>query len=157
MKEEKLTDITTAIIHQMTFLCTDCNITGDIIDNQDLTCSMKSPSYVIYSARIKATFNTDRITLISMIDEWIDSDDMVVTIITTGIVLTINPLCPVIISSHNDEECLSVTTPTSEVSTNNDEMIPTSTVILMGVMILMILAFIAIILAIIIKHRCDSK
>ena len=155
MKEEKLTDITTAIIHQMTFLCTDCNITGDIIDNQDLTCSMKSPSYVIYSARIKATFNTDRITLISMIEEWIDSDDMVVTIITTGIVLTINPQCPVIISSHNDEECLSVTMPTSEGSTDN--MIPTSTVILMGVMILMILAFIAIILAIIIKHRCDSK
>ena len=144
---EKLGDITRAILKELALLCTDCGITDDIIDEQSIFCSEKSPEFLIYRARLKGTAHTDSRTLRSLIEEWVSRGG---SIIVTGILMPIDSECAVAISSLSEAECETSSTDTNTSSTNN------STGAIIGGVVAAILIAIALVIVAIValkRHR----
>ena len=105
-RDQKLEDVTNAVIDQLFDSCTDCSITSDIIDTQSFACNSQSPTYVTYRARLEGTSETDSDSLISLIEDWVRGG---ARIVVTRLLITLDTDCSVAISSFNEGECSSLT------------------------------------------------
>ena len=135
---EKLDDITNAVSKALTDSCSGCGITNNIIDIQSLNCFRNSDTYVTYQARLEGTSETDSGSLTSLIEKWVSGKP---SISVTGILMTVDPDCPVAISSFSEGECSSTTAPTS--SSSSDTVF-----IIGGVVVVIFILLIAIIIVI---------
>ena len=106
---EKLEDISNAVLEELTASCADCGITSDIIDRQSFACFPESPTYVTYRARLEGTSETDSGSLISLIEKWVSGR---ASIIVTGVLMTMDSECSVAISSLSEGECSPTQPPT---------------------------------------------
>ena len=119
--DEKLQDITNAVLDELITSCIECGITNNIVNMQSFSCISKSPTYVTYRARLEGTSETDSGSLISLIEKWVSGE---ASIIVTGVLMTVDSECSVAISSLSEEECLTndpTTNPTTY-STTDSEM-----------------------------------
>ena len=106
-RNEKLEDITSAVVKQLTASCTDCGISSDIIDEQSFACFPESPTHVTFRARLGGSSETDSGSLISLLESWVSGG---ATIIVTGVLMTVDAECSVAISSLSEGECSMTTT-----------------------------------------------
>ena len=113
-RKEKLEDITSAVLEELTSSCDECRITSDIIDKPSFACYPESPTYVTYRARLEGTSETDSGSLISLIEDWVSGG---AGIIVTGVLMTVDSECSVAISSLTEGECSSSTTTSSSSDT----------------------------------------
>ena len=144
----------------LTDSCTDCDITSDIIDRLSFACYPESPTYVTYRARLEGTSETDSGSLISLIEDWVRGG---VSIIVTGVLMTVDSDCSVAISSLNEGECfevLPITDPTanSTTATTNASSSANTGIIIGGIMavvvvVLIIAVTVVIIVALVSKNR----
>ena len=150
-RKEKLEDITSAVLEELTSSCDECGITSDIIDKPSFACYPESPTYVTYRARLEGTSETDSGSLISLIQDWVSGGT---SIIVTGVLMTVDSECSVAISSLNEGECSSTTTSSSQS--------PSDTAAIIGgvvaVVIFLIIAITVItIVALVMKNRRSIK
>ena len=126
--EQKLEDITSAVLEELTESCAECGISSDIIDRQSFACFPESPTHVTFRARLGGSFETDSGSLISLLESWVSGG---ATIIVTGVLMTVDAECSVAISSLSEGECSMTTTQTpdttasSMTSSENTTMMPT--------------------------------
>ena len=138
-------DITSAVVDQLTASCSDCGITGDIIDTRSFACFPESPTHVTYRARLEGTSETDSGSLISLIEDWVRGGP---SIVVTGVLMTVDSECSVAISSLSEGECDMKTSSTS--SSNNAAIIGGIVVIVLGIVIAVT---VVIIVALVLKNR----
>ena len=159
--EQKLKDITNAVLEELTVSCTDCGIASDIIDKQSFVCFPESPTHVTYRARLEGTSETDSGSLISRIEKWTSDGSR---IIVTGVLMTVDSECLVAISSLSEGECQpppTIPTPSSSMITTDSTASSSSSntaSIIAGVVvavfsIVAIIVAIVVIVALILKHR----
>ena len=137
-------DITNAILKELTASCTECGITNDIINTQSFACFPESPTYVTYFAKLEGTSKTDSGSLISLIEEWVSGG---VSIIVTGILMTVDPECSVAVSSLSEGECFPAQLPK-----NNGAIIGG----VVAVILIVSVALTVIAVAFIMKIRCEN-
>ena len=142
---EKLEDITTAVIEELTASCAECGITDDIIDKQSFACFPESPTYVTYRARLEGTSETDSGSLISLIEEWVSGG---ASIIVTGVLMTVDSECSVAISSLSEGEC----SPTTDSTTTNTTL-PTIVGGVVASLFIIALSVVIIVVSLVIKRR----
>ena len=99
--EQKLEDVTSAIVKELTPSCAECGISSDIIDEQSFACFPESPTHVTLRARLRGSAETDSGSLISLLESWVSGG---ATIIVTGVLMTVDPECSVAISSLSEKE-----------------------------------------------------
>ena len=145
-RDQKLEDITSAIIDQLTDSCSDCDITSDIIDRQSFSCYPESPRYVTYRARLEGTSETDSGSLISLIEDWVRGG---ASIMLTRVLITVDMDCAVAISSFNERECSSST---DETDTSSDPTIGAVITVVIVLIIAITVAIVAIV-ALFLKNR----
>ena len=118
-KNEKLEDITSAVVKELTASCAECSISSDIIDEQFFACFPESPTHVTFRARLGGSSETDSGSLISLLESWVSGG---ATIIVTAVLMTVDAECSVAISSLSEGECVPDTETTgtsSQSSTDN--------------------------------------
>ena len=101
--EQKLEDITSAVLEELTASCVECGISSDIIDRQSFSCFPESPTHVTFRARLGGSSETDSVSLISLLESWVSGG---ATIIVTGVLMTVDAECSVAISSLSEGECV---------------------------------------------------
>ena len=141
-KNEKLEDITNAILEELTASCAECGISNDIIDEQSFSCFPESPTHVTFRARLGGNSETDSVSLISLLEIWVSGG---ATIIVTGVLMTVDAECSVAISSLSEGECIPETATTS--STSNTAAIIGGVV----VAVVFIIALTVVIVALVLK------
>ena len=161
----KLEIITSAVLEQLTIMCTECGITSDIIDTPYFVCFSESPTSVTYRARLEGTFETNSGSLISLIEEWVSGG---AGIIMTGVLVTVDSECPVAISSLSEGECqppptnpitdrVTTSDPTSDPVTDSTPSTTDNTAAIIGgvvaVVLIITFAVVAIIMTLILKNR----
>ena len=149
----KLEIITSAVLEQLTIMCTECGITSDIIDTPSFACFPESPTSVTYRARLEGTFETNSGSLISLIEEWVSGG---AGIIMTGVLVTVDSECPVAISSLGEGECQQP--PTTEPTTKPTTTDNTAAIIggVVAVVLIITFAVVTIIMTLILKNRCGN-
>ena len=100
--EQKLEDIISAVVKELTASCGGCGISSDIIDEQSFSCFPESPTYVTFRARLGGSSETDSGSLISLLESWVSGG---ATIIVTGVLMTVDAECSVAIASLSEGEC----------------------------------------------------
>ena len=106
-RNEKLEDITSAVLKELTESCAECGISNDVIDEQSFACFPESPTHVTFRARLGGSSETDSGSLISLLESWVSGG---ATIIVTGVLMTVDTECSVAISSLSKGECSMTTT-----------------------------------------------
>ena len=101
--EQKLEDITSAVVKELTASCGECGISSDIIDEQSFSCFPESPTYVTFRARLGGSSETDSGSLISLLESWVSGG---ATIIVSGVLMTVDAECSVAITSLSEGECI---------------------------------------------------
>ena len=154
-KNEKLEDITSAVVKELTASCAECGISSDIIDEQFFACFPESPTHVTFRARLGGSSETDSGSLISLLESWVSGG---ATIIVTAVLMTVDAECSVAISSLNEGECSMTTTQppdttassdTSQSSTDN-----TTAAIIGGVVaVVFIIALTVLIVSLVLRRR----
>ena len=159
--EQKLEDITSAVVKELTASCAECGISSDIIDEQSFACFPESPTHVTFRARLEGSSETDSGSLISLLESWVSGG---AAIIVTGVLMTVDAECSVAISSLSEEECSMTTTqppdttassettsdaPSSQSSTDN-----TAAIIGGVVAVVFIIALTVLIVALVLRSRC---
>ena len=112
-RNEKLEDITSTVLKELTASCVECGISSDIIDEQSFSCFPESPTHVTFRARLRGSSETDSGSLISLLESWVSGG---ATIIVTGVLMTVDAECSVAISSLSEGECVPDTETTSTTS-----------------------------------------
>ena len=148
-RKEKLEDITSAVLEELTSSCDECGITSDIIDKPSFACYPESPTYVTYRARLEGTSETDSGSLISLIEDWVSGGT---SIIVTGVLMTVDSECSVALSSLNEGECSSSTTTSSSQSPSDTAAIIGGVVAVILIIAITVIIIIAII-ALVMKNR----
>ena len=105
-RDMRLEDITTAVLKQLTLSCSECDITSLVIETPSFAFFSESPTSVTYRARLKSISETDSGSLISLIEEWVSGGT---STIVTGVLMTVDSECSVVISSLSERECSSST------------------------------------------------
>ena len=165
----KTEDITSAVLKQLTISCTDCDIISLVIDTPSFACFPESPTSVTYRARLKSISETDRDSLISLIEEWVSGGT---SIIVTGVLMTVDSKCSVAISSLSEGECQQPPTTdpitdsevtTSDPVTDSTPSTTDSTAAIIGGLVVAVILFItltfavvAIVMTLILKNRCGN-
>ena len=144
---EKLEDITNAVIEELTASCAECGITDDIIDKQSFACFPESPTYVTYRARLEGTSETDSGSLISLIEEWVRGGT---SIIVTGVLMTVDSECSVAISSLSEGVC---STTTDSITTTTNTTLPTIIGGVVASLLIIALSVVIIVVSLVIKRR----
>ena len=101
--EQKLEDIISAVVKELTASCGECGISSDIIDEQSFSCFPESPTYVTFRARLGGSSEIESGSLISLLESWVSGG---ATIIVTGVLMTVDAECSVAISSLSEGECI---------------------------------------------------
>ena len=150
--EQKLEDITSAVLEELTDSCAECGISSDIIDRQSFTCFPESPTHVTFRARLGGSSETDSGSLISLLESWVSGG---ANIIMTGVLMTVDAECSVTISSLSEGECsMTTTTGTSSTSnTDNTAAIIGGVVVAMVIIAILVLILIFVIVALVLKNR----
>ena len=106
---EKRNIIIAAVVDAIEQLC-NCGYTAQYIDSSGsgLQCSSNHPSQVVFRSKLYGTADTTASEVTTHINQWISSD---VSIVILGLILDIDPTCPVQISSFSDPECQTATSP----------------------------------------------
>ena len=104
--EQKLEDITSAVVKELTESCAECGISSDIIDEQSFSCFPESPTHVTFRARLEGNSERSSSFFISLLESWVSGG---ATIIVTGVLMTVDAECSVAISSLSEGECSTVT------------------------------------------------
>ena len=149
---EKLENIATAVIEELTAFCTECRITNDIIDKQSFTCFPipESSTYVTYRARLEGTSEIDSNSLISLIEEWVSGGP---SINVTGVQMTVDSKCSVAISSLGEGEC-SPTTDSTMTTTGSTLSVRVGSVV---AVILFIITVIIIVMSVVLFIKICGK
>ena len=152
-RNEKLDDITRAVVKELTASCAECGISSDVIDEQSFACFPESPTHVTFRARLGGSSETDSVSLIPLLESWVSGG---ATIIVTGILMTVDAECSVAISSLSEGECVHGTTTgtssTSQSSTDNTAAIIGGLVVAV-VLIIALTVLIFGIVALVLKSR----
>ena len=92
-----------------------CGFTEGHIDStaSGFQCSSNQNHQVVFRSKLYGTATTNASEIITHINWWISGD---VSIVVLGLILEINPTCPVLISSFSDPECQFLTSPPSGTS-----------------------------------------
>ena len=101
--EQKLEDISGAVVKQLIVLCTRCDVATDNIDEEAFHCFPESPTHVTYRARLGGTLETNSSELVSLLEKWVRGGPSVTV---NKVIMTVDPKCSVVISSLSEEECL---------------------------------------------------
>ena len=125
------------MVDQLKTSCGECS--SEMIDNQFFVCYPESPSFVTYRARLEGTRETDSDSLISLIEEWVRGG---VSLIVTGVLMTVDPHCSVAISSPDQPEC--------SLATSSSSTVPVSDAVIGGVVAVVIVITITIAVIIIV-------
>ena len=160
--EQKLEDITNAVLEELTASCAECGISSDIIDEQSFSCFPESPTHVTFRARLGGSSETDSGSLISLLESWVSGG---ATIIVTAVLMTVDAECSVAISSLSEGECVpeTVTQPpdttassetTSDGSTSLSSTDNTAAIIGEVVAVVFIIALTVLIVALVLRSRC---
>ena len=150
--DQKLEDITSAVLEELTGSCAECGITSGIIDRQSFACYPESPMYVTYRARLEGTSETDSGSLISLIEDWVSGGT---SIIVTGVLMTVDSECSVAISSLSERECSSSTTTSSSQSSSDNTAAIIGGVVAVVIVLIIAVVIIAIV-TLVLKHRRGS-
>ena len=107
--EDKINIIISAVVDAIEQLC-NCGYTAQYIDSRGsgLRCSSNHPSQVVFRSKLYGTANTTASEVTTHINQWISDG---VSIVILGLILDIDPTCPVQISSFSDPECQTATSP----------------------------------------------
>ena len=144
-----MSDFTTAILDQLASLCPECDVTNGTIARECFTCF--SEPYVMYRARLNETSLVDSLHFVSLIEDWVEGGGASISV--TGVELTVDPQCPVVISSLSEGGCSPTTQSTPQPSTppplTDDTTIPNS-VFMNDIVLAIIAALIGLVIAIII-------
>ena len=127
-----------------------CGFTAGHIDHavSGFQCSENQRNQVVFRSKLYGTMNTNASTLTNYIQQWVSSGTLIAVL---GLILDVDPTCPVHISSFSDPEC-AVTTPSSSPGT---DMLPIIAGAIAGVVIVIAITLIVIV-AIIKKRRKSS-
>ena len=165
--DEKLKDITSAVLEELRKSCTDCAITNDIVDKEFFSLC-ESPKYVMYRARVEGTSQIDSGSLVSLIAKWVSGGPR---IIVTKVQMELDSECSVAILGECGQittepatgvtETPTVTVDTVAVDTQDTSASQTGNAALVGgttaVAIILIIAITVIVVAIvalvIVRHR----
>ena len=135
LTNEKLDDITGAVLAELRDSCHNCAITSSTIDEEYFACDSESPTYVTYRARLEGTSETDSGSLIPLIEKWLSSKS---SIVVARVEISIDLECPVAVLSPNDTEgCKS---PTVSATTSQSVLDDSGAVIGGAVAIILIIA-----------------
>ena len=154
--ENKLEDISNAVLQKLTASCAECGVTSDIIDRQSFACSPESPTSVIHCARLEGTSEIDSSSLISLIEEWVSDGP---SIIVTGVRMAVDSECSVAISSLSEGECSPIITdPTMDTKgpSSTDQTSSDNTAAIIGgvvAVVLIITIGIIVIIVVVLKNR----
>ena len=110
----KLEQVTAAIVERLNISCEECG-RENIIGSEFFFCYPESPSFLTYRARLKGTSETDHGSLVLLIEAWVRGGG--VSLILTGVRMTVDSRCSVTISDVNEDECSQMTT-SAPVSSN---------------------------------------
>ena len=111
MIEEKRNRIISAVVDKTEQLC-QCGFTAGHIDHavSGFQCSENQRNHVVFRSRLYGTVTTNASTLINHIQQWVSSG---ISIAVLGLILEVDPTCPVHISSFSVPECAVTTSPSS--------------------------------------------
>ena len=92
-------------------LC-QCGFTAGHIDHavSGFQCSENQHNQVVFRSKLYGTVTTNTSTLINHIQQWVSSG---ISIAVLGLILEVDPTCPVHISTFSDPECAVTTSPSS--------------------------------------------
>ena len=132
-------------------LC-QCGFTAGHIDHavSGFQCSENQRNLVVFRSKLYGTVTTNASTLINHIQQWVSSG---ISIAVLGLILEVDPTCPVHISSISDPEC-AVTTPSSSPGT---VMLPIIVGAVAGTGVVIVIAITLIVMAVVIKKRRKSS
>ena len=142
-----MADVTTAILDVLNASCQECGIGL-------LKCFSNSSSYVTYRARLEGTSQADSLSLISLIEDWVESGGA--SIIVTGVILKVDSQCPVAISSLSEGEC--TTQQNLSDDSEVDSKVPITTIAISAGVLGLIILFIIVVIAAIkyYRQRCSK-
>ena len=126
--DEKKDRLVAAVVDATEQLC-QCGFTAGHIDNTatGFQCSSNQNGQVVFRSKLYGTSTTNASEVITHISQWISGD---VSIIVLGLILEINPTCPVLITSFSDPECQFPTSPPSGTSaTTSTEFVAAGVVV----------------------------
>ena len=144
---EKLGDITNAVLEKLTTTCSECGITNDIINQQTFACFPESPTYVNYRARLQGNSKINSSSLISLIEEWVNNGSHIVM---AGVLMTVDSECSVVIPSLTERECFP-TTESTTTATDSTVTIITGGVVAVVFIIVLTVAAVVIAVALIMR------
>ena len=123
-------DITSAVLLKLMELCRVCGVTDDIINMTSLDCG--SESVIVYRARLEGTSQTDSGSLISLIEDWVNTAPRV---LVRDVLMKVDSGCSVAISSLNEEsECSNaITQPPVAITSSGSSSVTTSLSTVTGV------------------------
>ena len=162
--EEKRDRVIAAVVDATEQLC-HCGFTAGYIDRtvSGFQCSSKQTSQVVFRSKLYGTADTTASIVTTHINRWISAE---VSVVILGLIVAIDPLCPIHISSFSDPECQVATSPlpvatTITPNTMNSTSVPhirsyTETIIagvIVGIVILAIAAAVVVI-AVLIRRDC---
>ena len=119
LTNQKLSDITAAVMAVLQASCGEC-VSEMVIDNQFFVCYPQSPSHVTFQGRLEGTSERESGSFISLIEEWVRGGKA--SVIVTGVLMTVDPHCSVVISSLSEGEC----SPTTDTTTTDRPSVATS-------------------------------
>ena len=95
-----------------------CGFTTGHIDHavSGFQCSENQHNQVVFRSKLYGTVNTNASTLTNYIQQWVSSGTLIAVL---GLILDVDPTCPVHISSFSDPECALTTPPSSPGTQSN--------------------------------------
>ena len=95
-----------------------CGFTAGHIDHavSGFQCSENQRNQVVFRSKLYGTVNTNASTLTNYIQQWVSSGTLIAVL---GLILDVDPTCPVHISSFSDPECALTTPPSSPGAQSN--------------------------------------
>ena len=150
---EKRDRVIAAVVGATEQLC-QCGFTAGHIDStaSGFQCSSNQNNQVVFRSKLFGTATTNVSEVINHLKQWTSSH---VSIFVLGLILEIDPTCPVIISSASDPECQLATSPPSGTSaTTPTEAIAAGVVV--GIVIIAIAVVVVVIVVIIRRRRSAS-
>ena len=162
---EKRDRVIAAVVDAAEQLC-QCGFTAGHIDStaSGFQCSSFQSSLVLFRSKLYGTASRTASEVIADINQWISSD---VSIVVLGLILEIDPTCPVLISTFSDPECQLATSPPSGTSVTTSTEVPSGTStttsteaiiagVVVGIVIIAIAVVVVVIAVIIIRRRRSS-
>ena len=129
-----------------------CGFTAGHIDHaaSGFQCSENQRNQVVFRSKLYGTVTTNTSTLINHIQQWVSSG---ISIAVLGLILEVDPTCPVHISSPSVPECAVTTSPSSP----GTDTLPIIAGAVAGTGVVIVIAITLIVIAVVIKKRRKSS